>query len=235
MSMRDFRYYVVPDEDIYRLTIPKFNRIVGSETWHDEVADYVLAGSRDWMLSRLDALAVPGIQIDLGFPSNFDIRNRGRLPVFANLIADRIKEIAGTQLVSIKLSKRHSTQTTLSIAEVIPTRPARAIAAATVSTRRSYATPGFASEVRDAVGEIRAAINPKDPLCLNLSYVTGLPRTWSRLWLPTISGIFSTESARDLFRDTQVMELALDHHSVGERLGHSVNIAVSLHQPSLTA
>lgn len=229
VSMRDFRYYVVPTGgDVCRLTTPKFGRIANSDAWHSAIVDHVVAGSRDWMLTKLETLATPGIRIDFGFPADPDIGDRGRIPLFATLIADRIKEIAGTQFVSLRLSKHCGHQTTLSVADAVPTRPPKAVAAATVLTRRSYATQGFSSEVCDAVGEVRAAIKPRESLILNLSYVTGLPRTWSRLWVPTVNGIFSTESAKDSLSDTQITELGLDHHSVGERLGHGVNISVSL-------
>lgn len=233
MPTREFPYHaILKGNDVRRLTIPKLSRIVDRDIQHAAVVDYLIAESDEWIISRLDALAVPGIQVDFGFSSNTDISTGGRLPLFASLIADQIKRIAGIQLSSLKLAKRYAEQTTLAIAEAVPARPASAIATATVSTRRSYVTPRFASEIYDVVGDIRAAVGSRDLLCLKLSYITGLPRTWSRLWLPTISGIFSNESAGVAFDDTQIVELELDHVSVGEKLGHGVKISVSVYPPS---
>ncbi|WP_141214018.1 hypothetical protein [Mycobacterium marinum] len=230
--MREFPHYAVSSDDaVYRLAIPKLNKVADSDDSHAEAVEDLVAGSREWILSRLNALALPGIRIDFGFSPKVDIMSRGRLATFACSLADRIREIAGEQLVSIKLSKSHEQETTLSIAEAIVTRPAKAVATATVSTRRSYATPRFASEVHDATEQIRTSIRPGHPLGLDLSYLTGLPRTWSRLWLPTITGIFSKDLEASMFRDTEIVELGLHHHSVGEPLGHGVNISASLYLP----
>lgn len=235
VAMRDIPHYAVPVGEGARLVaVAKLNRIGHSEISHAGVVECLFADSRDWILSRLDSLEFPGIRIDFGFPSNVDIARRGRLPVLATLIAERIKEIAGIQLVSVNLSKRHTQETTLSIGDAVPSRPMAAIASAVFSTRRSYATPAFASEVHDATGEIRAAaIRSTELLGLNVSYVTGLPRTWSRLWLPTISGIFGSGAEEALFGDAKIVDLGFHHRSVGERLGHGINVAASLYEPSL--
>ncbi|MDX1878961.1 hypothetical protein SBE55_14170 [Mycolicibacterium sp. 141076] len=236
MQMRKVPYYAISrDEEALKLAIPMLKRRVISEGQHAAVIEYLIAMNRDWMLSRLGAIATPGLRIEFGLPSSIDILRSSRLSIYATLIADKIKEISGIQLSSIKLSKRNTSKTTLSIAKAIPTPPpSTAVETATLTTRRSYATPRFTSEVHDATVMVRTAVSSHKPVRLDLGFTTGLPRTWSRLWLPTISGIFPTGSPEDRFRDAQIVELELDHQSIGESLGHSVDISAALYVPHPT-
>lgn len=96
-----------------------------------------------------------------------------------------------------------------------------------MTTRRSYATPAFGQEVQEATRAFRKIMVPNVPLGLHVSYVTGLPRTWSRLWGPTVSGVFARPSQDEKIDSAQIVELGFDHLSIGERLGHRVQLTIS--------
>lgn len=198
----------------------------GSQGIHTTaVIDDLFAQSADWIISQIEKLAEPALRIDFGFPGTGRINSGGGLPALASLIADQIKSSTGKQLASLVITKQDQKQTALTVSEAIPRRPPRAIATAAVTTRRSYTTPRFGEEIHDALSNIRSLANTHPRLALNLSYITGLPRTWSKLWLPTISGIFSNDSTAGRFNDAQIWNLGFHHLSAGEQLGHSVKIS----------
>jgi hypothetical protein len=62
-----------------------------------------------------------------------------------------------------------------------------------------------------------------------VSYVTGLPRTWSRLWEPTITGVFGPSTGKSMRpNSSQIIELGLDHRSVGASFEHRIMLNISV-------
>ena len=114
------------------------------------------------------------------------------------------------------------------IGPAIPTQSPNDAVAARLVTRESYAKPDFTEAIREKTQSIRDIAGGNAALRLNVSYVTGFPRTWSRLWKPTIEGIFGASAGkRTILDSSQIVELGFDHYSVGARIRHLVVLNIS--------
>lgn len=195
--------------------------IKASASW-ESVAGQILSSSEQWIATQCREALHPALEINLGFRNGDDLSNGHRLQDYSTAIADQIKELCGVQFESLRLRKEESDSTTVAIGEalnvgVLPGR--RSIA---METRRSYATRAFVDEVRDRSSSLNSVLVPGVPLGLHVSYVTGLPRTWSRLWQPTVSGVLE-----DRAESAQIVDMAFDHRSIGDELGHRVRLAIA--------
>lgn len=200
--------------------------IKGRASW-DLVAQEILEVSEDWIASRCQDFDVPGLSVNLGFRQDGHFMMNHCLQDYAVAIADRIKELCGIQFVGLRLTKRKSDLTILGVEQVSNVPPAAELQGVTLETRRSYATPAFEEEVRIGTAPMRNLLVQRAPLKLRVSYVTGLPRTWSRLWKPTIAGVFPDQSGRHGTESSQVVDMGFHHRSVGEELGHGVRLTIS--------
>jgi hypothetical protein len=229
-------YFEVPSgEDALRVEIPKLRRPVEKTAEHDAIIDSLLNASGSWLDAKLRRIGSPGLLLNLGLPAGSSLLHGNMLHLYAISLSDRIKEIAGVQFSCVRLSKRHGDTTALSITEAVVAKRPPAAGTVTLLTRRSYSTPAFANEVSTATESIRNLNAVNKPIRLHLSYVTGLPRTWSRLWGPTMSGIFPHEPQNPQLSAAQIVELGFDHKSVGEQLEHSVQLTVSTYPTGLSA
>jgi hypothetical protein len=163
----------------------------------------------------------------LGFRQDSNLLSGHRLQLYAIALADRIKSLSGVQMSSIRLSKRHCDSTSVAVGQALQWMRPAGSPEVTMTTRRSYATPAFAQEVKEATRTFRKIIVPNAPLRLHVSYLTGLPRTWSHLWAPTISGVIALEAQPAEVDSAQIVELGFDHLSIGEELGHRVKLTIS--------
>lgn len=222
-------YFVVPcDSDVLQLRVPKSPRSVERAVGQRGAIDSLLDSAAKWIPSKLNEIKDPGLRLDLGLRPHADLLYGHKLHLYAIALADRLKAVTGVQFRSIKLTKRHRASTTLTIASAIPLEPPQNAATVTIITRRSYAKPGFAQVIHEATQSIRDIAVEGEAVRLNVSYVTGLPRTWSRLWEPTITGIFQSGHAKSVTEaSSQIVELGFDHSSIGARFGHQVQLAIS--------
>lgn len=180
-----------------------------------------------WIPSRLNGIEDPGIRLDLGLRPDAELLYGHKLHLYAIAFADRLKAVTGVQFRSLKLTKRHGVSTMLSVAPAIPAQPPTDLGAVTIMMRHSYAKPGFAQAIQETTQSIRDIAVGGGPLRLDLSYVTGLPRTWSRLWAPTIMGIFGVrEQQGAMMNSSHIIDLSLNHCSIGARLGHYVQLTI---------
>lgn len=188
----------------------------------------ILESSEDWIVERAQTIPKPALTLELGLAANQSLVADHCLEIYSIALADRVKERSGLQFSSIRLGKRHNDSTVIAVGPAIHRAQLADSVATDLTTRRSYATPAFAHEVAEAAVTLRKVIRPNVPISLHLSFVTGLPRTWSRLWAPTVSGVFALKpTAGGAISSGQVVELQLDHVSIGESLGHRVQIAIS--------
>lgn len=221
-------YFSVPaGRDALHVSIPKLLNDSRRNESHEAVINSLLDSSESWIISRVGDLERPGIRLNLGLQKRSSLLRGNNLHIYAIALADRIRELTGRQFNSVKLTKQHSELSMLSVAEAIPDATLSHGPAVTLITRRSYGTPAFSHEVYDATHDIRNSAAQGTPLRMYVSYVTGLPRTWSRLWQPTISAVCGVGSGRPSIDIDQIVELDLDHMSIGERLGHSVQLTIS--------
>ena len=196
----------------------------------ESVAESLVESSEDWIVSQLRGIQHPAFFLDLGFRHHSNLLSEHSLHLYAVAFADRIKELSGIQFNGVRLSKRHGNSTTVAIGEALPTARPLGSTIVTMTTRRSYATPAFGQEVQEATHSLRKIMVPNVPLGLHVSYLTGLPRTWSRLWVPTISGLFALQSQSKKTDSAQIVELGFHHLSIGEQLGHRVQLTISASQ-----
>lgn len=227
MSLTTPHFLVPADEDVLNVAIPKLRYDVRSNTSHALVIDCLLESSESWISSRVRGLKQPGLRLDLGLQRRSRLLQGNELHLYAVALADRIKELAGVQFNSVKLTKSYNELSVLSVTEAVPTRTPTEEEAATLITRRSYATPAFAKDVYAATQNIRDVAIRGKPIRMNVSYVTGLPRTWSRLWRPTVSAVWGIESSSPTIDLGQIVDLSLAHISAGERLEHKVLMTIS--------
>jgi hypothetical protein len=222
-SVREPYFIVSADEDELHV----FRHGINGRNSLEAVADSLLKSSEDWIVSKLREIQRPGFQLDLGFRPDVDLLREHSLHLYAIAVADRIKALTGAQFSSVRVVKRHGETTTLSVGEAVEAKLPASRAIVTTITRRSYATPAFGQEIQDAAQRIRGVASPNKPLRVHVSYVTGLPRTWSRLWGPTISAVFMHQSENVAAGSAQIVELGFDHRSIGEQLGHRVRLTIS--------
>lgn len=227
MPKPDFPCFtLISSEDWLQIDIPSLRDSVETATQHDAIANALFEASDSWIVGRLGDIEHPGLQIDFGVPPSRSLVRGNHLHFYAVAIADRIKEITGKQLISARFSKSHSQSTRLSVGEAVATSRPPGGVSETVVTRRSYATSAYVHEVRDATQSIRNSTAPNKPIRVVASYLTGLPRTWSRLWEPTIAGVFMDDTHRPTDGTAQLVELGFDHRSIGEELGHRVRMNI---------
>lgn len=221
-------YFSLPaGRDVLHVSIPKLRNDARRNESHDAVINSLMDSAESWIISRLGDLQHPGLRLDLGLQKQSSLLQGNELHLYAIALADRIKELTRKQFSSVKLTKQHSELSTLSLAEAVPDTRLSPRPAVTLITRRSYVTPAFSQEVYDATHDIRKSAVRGKPLRMYVSYVTGLPRTWSRLWQPTISAVWRVDSGDPSIDISQIVELDLDHKSVGERLEHKVQLTIS--------
>jgi hypothetical protein len=199
--------------------------ITSRSTW-ESVAEPLLKTSEEWVVSQINGIEHPGFVLRLGFAKSSDLLSGHRLHLYAIALADRIKELSGVQFSCVRVSKEHGDSTTLTIGEAVREDRRADSTLVTMTTRRSYATPAFAEEVHESTEPLRKFFVPNRPLGLHVSYSTGLPRTWSRLWGPTVAGVLASTSRGGATDSAQIVELGFDHLSVGDRLGHRVQLAI---------
>lgn len=227
MASLEAPYFRIPtDGNALQLQIPRSHHSTEHDAQHVPIADAILESSRKWILERISGLQNPGLQLDLGLDRDVNLLREHKLHLYALALADEVKVLTGIQFACLRITKRYAETTVLSVAEAAPSRRPPHVATASLTTRRSYATPAFVSEVQDATQNIRDTIGPNKPIRLGVRYVTGLPRTWARLWEPTLAGLFPRTSETES-RAAQIVNLALDHRSVGEQLGHRVQMTIS--------
>lgn len=202
--------------------------IKSSASW-ESVAQKILVSSSQWIATQCREAELPALSVDLGFGHDEDLLRSHRLEDYAVVIADLTKELCGVQFQSLRLSKHQGESTTVAIGEATDVGRPPGLRSVAMETRRSYATPAFGDEICDQTASFGSVLVPNVPLGLQVSYVTGLPRTWSRLWKPTLSGIFANRAD-----SSQVVELLFDHRSVGDELGHSVRLTISAWRTSAT-
>lgn len=199
----------------------------------ESVAELVLASSEERILSQLREIQNPELVVNLGFREDSNLLAGHSLHLYAVAFADRIKERCGVQLSRVRLSKQRDDSTTVEVDEVMQTENPSESPIVTMTTSRSYATPAFGDEVRKNANALGKILVPNIPLRLHVSYLTGLPRTWHRLWQPTISGIFADQSQGEREGSAQIVDLGFDHLSIGEELGHRVQLTISASRISI--
>jgi hypothetical protein len=215
-------YFAVSSHgEVLQLRVPKSPLSVEAAVSRGGGIGSLLDSAERWISSRLDNIENPGVRLDLCLPPDADLLYGHKLHLYAIALADRLKAVTGVQFRSVKLTKRHCVSTKLALASAIPAQPPADATVVTIITRRSYAKPGFAQVVHENTQSIRDIAVHGKGLRLTVSYVTGLPRTWSRLWGPTIMGIVGPLGS------SHIVELGFDHCSVGERLEHQVQITIS--------
>lgn len=200
----------------------------GNASWESVAAD-VLESSEDWIVSQIARSESPVLSLSLGFKDRANLLLGHDLHLYAGAMADRVKTLCDVQFSSIRVAKQHGKASTLALGEAwrkLTTHDPEALVAKLI-TRRSYATPGFIEEVADATQTFGKTIVPDVPLRLQVSYVTGLPRTWCRLWSPTVAAVFSSDSSARGVNSSQIVELGFDHRSIGEKLGHRVQMSIA--------
>lgn len=222
-------YYVMsPDPQVIELRAPKSPLGIERDGGHGTALAAMWDSAETWMRPRFDDIQAPAARLELGLNRETDLRYGHKLHLYARALADRFKAVKGVQLTSVKLTKSCSDSTNLAIGTAIPTRHPKDATATRLVTRYSYARPEFVNAIHESTQNIRDIATESTTLRLNVSFVTGFPRTWSRLWRPTIEGIFGDSARQQCKLDSsQVVELSLSHTSVGERIRHLVVINVS--------
>lgn len=215
--------FVAPSER--RLVV--FREGIRSGTEWESVTESLLRSSEDWIVSHSRTIQRPALLLELGFRQDSNLLSVHNLQLYAKALADRIKTVSGVQFSSVRLSKRHSDSTSVAVVQALQWERPAGSTEVTITTRRSYATPAFGQEVEEATRSFRNIIAPNAPLGLHVSYKTGLPRTWSRLWGPTVSGVCARASQKEKVDSAQIVKLGFDHLSVGEQLGHRVQLTIS--------
>ncbi len=202
--------------------------IKASASW-EFIAQEILGSSSQWIATRCREVERPALSANLGFGHDEGLLRSHRLEDYAVVIADLTKELCGVQFQSLRLSKHQGVSTTVAIGEATDAGRPPGLRSVAIETRRSYANPAFSDEICDQTASLGSVLVPNVPLGLQVSYVTGLPRTWSRLWKPTLSGIFANR-----VDSSQVVDLLFDHRSLGDELGHSVRLTISAWRTSAT-
>ena len=192
----------------------------------ESVAEKILRSSEELILPTLCEIQDPELVVKLGFREDSNLLIGHSLHLYAVAFADRIKDRCGVQLSRVRLSKQRADSTTMEVDQVMQIEHPSESPIVTMTTRRSYATPAFGDEVRENANALGKILVPNVPLRLHMSYRTGLPRTWHRLWQPTISGIFAGQSQGETVGSAQIVDLGFDHLSIGEALGHRVQLAI---------
>ena len=219
-------YFSVPETDnTLRLRTPRSS--AGIEKDLDRATSEFLDTAEKWLSTTIPSLDNPGIRVELGLPRNANLTRGYTLHLYAEALADRIKETNRRGTYYPQLSKAYRDVTVISAGSATIAEPPLDTVSVTIRTRRSYAGNAFREEVYDATHKIRAIATNAKTFRLNLSFVTGLPRTWSRLWAPTVNGLFDRQGFGGHARDARIVELGLEHRSAGEALGHNVQITLS--------
>lgn len=200
---------------------------INSRTGWESVMELLLESSEAWVISHSRRTEFPALSLDLGFREHSKLLSGHSLHHYAIATADRIKSLSGVQFSSVRLSKHHGNSTSVAVGEAPQWSHRGGAAEVTMTTRRSYATPPFVQEVEEATRSFRNILVPKVPLALHVAYTTGLPRTWSRLWGPTVSGVCVRPLQNEQIDSAQIVELGFDHLSIGEQLGHRVQMVIS--------
>lgn len=193
----------------------------------ESTAQQILDSSEEWIVAKCAEAQQPALSVNLGFQHETEFLKGHRLQDYSVFIADRIKELCGVQFSSLRIAKKQSKTTTVSVGEMRPEERLAGADAISLLTRRSYATQAYADEVRDHTARLHGILVPNVKLRIHVSYVTGLPRTWSRLWQPTIAAIFANGSPKEEVDSSQAVDMRFDHLSVGDELGHSVRLTIS--------
>lgn len=227
-------HFVLSQEDVLRLDLPELHSGIRTEMQHRAAIRSILQSSQEWIISRLDGLERPGLQFSLGSVVG-NLVEGNDLVQYALGLADGIKALAGVQFDSVRLVKRKGAESSfLAVAEARATHAPRRSYSTTITTRSSYAKTAFGQQIYDATKSIRRMVSRGGPVVLNISYVTGLPRTWSRLWVPTVSAVFGPARDGNYVGPSQIVELCFDHRSVGEELQHSVQLTIAASPVKLT-
>ena len=222
-------YYDVPsDAEELQLRAPKSPLSIERAGGHGGALVLLLDSAEAWIRPRFHEIETPASRLELGLQPDADLLYGHKLHFYATALADRFTAVTGMQLASVRVTKRHSKFTSLAIGSAIPKKPPNDTVEASLIVRHSYAKPDFAEAIREKTQCIRDIAAGNAALRLNLSYVTGFPRTWSRLWEPTIAGIFVAVAGKGTILDSsQIVELGLDHCSVGARIRHLVVLNIS--------
>lgn len=203
-----------------------FQEGITPRTSWESVAESLLKNSEEWVISRISGIEHPGFVLRLGFAEGSNLLSGHRLHLYTIALADRIKDVSGVQFSCVRASKGQGGSTTLAIGEAVRETRRGDSTLVAITTRRSYATPAFAEELHESTERLRKIFIPNRSLGLHVSYTTGLPRTWSRLWAPTVAGVFGSPYREGVLDSAQIVELGFDHLSVGDQLGHRVRLAI---------
>lgn len=184
----------------------------------------------EWAKVRLPGLEHPGLQLDIGLPSEVDLLRGHNLHSYAAAFASRIKAATGTQFSAVEVRKRHADSSALTLFSAPAVEQSTTSESVLITTRQSYAGPGFMKVVGDATASIRDVASSGAPLRMKIAYTTGFPRTWAKLLRPTVQGIFQLRSTAPLAESgsARVVEISLTHVSLGSALDHRVKMAISV-------
>lgn len=215
----------IDDHDCIQVQLPRFRRSQTSDASQSESTKFLIQSTEEWLCSRVRVTERPELRLDVGLPPQSSLVNGHKLDSYALAFSDRIKALTGRQLHSLRLTKCHNSLTTLRLTEMADTVSPRATRSVAIKTRKSYAKPGFESEIRNATEKFSQLLDKSEQLHLTIAYTTGLPRTWSRLWEPTIKGVLFRPN-RNL-DSARISVLHLHRVSLGDSFEHWVEIVIS--------
>lgn len=211
--------------DCIQVQLPRVRRPQASDASQSESTKFLIQSTEEWLCSRVGATEKPELWLDVGLPPESSLVNGYRLDSYALAFSDRIKALTGRQLSGLRLTKCHNSLTTLRLREMADVVPSKATRSVTITTRKSYAKPGFEANVRDATEDFSRSLSKSEQFHLSIAYRTGLPRTWSRLLEPTIRGVLLRPNQKLDF--ARITSLNLDHASLGDSFEHWVEIVIS--------
>jgi hypothetical protein len=233
VEVRDAVYFdLSPGGELLHLQLPKSPTAIEMAVHDRGPLGPPLDEAARWLSKDLEGLTDPGVRFHIALRPDADLLHGHKLSLYAIAVADRIKSLSGRQFSCVKITKGHTAPTTLYVASSVRAPAPTDSVTVTLKTRKSYAKPEYTQVVHEATHPIRAVAASPGPLRLRVSYTTGLPRTWSRLWQPTLTGIFASDPSGNATElDTsRIVQLEFDHRSIGASLDHQVQIAISIAQ-----
>lgn len=217
--------------------IPKLGNLDALTTRDQVTLDRFLEASQALVEPTIDNTVGPlSLSLNLGLGASRSPLKSPNLAILATLLADRIRVVTGRQFAFIHFTKSHSTASHISVGLANPIKEKCTSGELTLITRQSYARPVFSEEITQATSNESEITS--GPVALTLSFATGFPRTWSNLWQPTIRGlepILGTIDRRGTRRidEDRIVELKINHVSVGEILRHNIQITVAAQSTTL--
>lgn len=211
-------------DDVFKFQVPHSPLTIEKPDCHGPISS-ILEPVAEWVSPRLNALKNPGLRVGLGIKADADLLYGHNLHSYSVAFADRIKAATGVQFNSLVLTKRHTESSELSVfSSGISEKPSE-VGAVEIVVRKSYAKPEYAQLVYEATSEVLDIGGSEDPLRVEIAYKTGFPRTWSRLWKPTLLGILGPKTSSA--NAARVIDLSFRHLSVGPAFGHQVEMKIA--------